>query len=119
LWKAVFGELFHQSICEQFALSKPFVGNYDMLYHCVSCCETCWHPMVRMAQDIKKSIYIEFSTLCVVTHVKISAQRSQLWYTAQYILGYTPHLAQRKHKEQYQLSYTDILPISKDTRSYE
>ena len=26
LLQAVFGELFHQLICEQFALSEPFVG---------------------------------------------------------------------------------------------
>ncbi len=45
-------------------------------------------PWFVMAWDINKSIYIGFSTLCVATHVKISAQRSQLLYTAQYIHGY-------------------------------
>jgi hypothetical protein len=56
---------------------------------------TSWFVMVR---DIKKSIYIGFSTLCVATHVKISAQRSPLRYTAQYIQRYTPHLALHKHE---------------------
>ena len=50
-------------------------------------------PWFVMAQDIKKSSHIGFSTLCMATHVKISAQCSQLWYTAQYIHD-TPCTAQ-------------------------
>jgi hypothetical protein len=50
-------------------------------------------PWFVMAWDIKKCFHVGFSTLCMVTHVKISAQRSQLRYIAQYIHT-TPRTAQ-------------------------
>ena len=37
--------------------------------------EADWHSMVRNSHE---SLYIGFSTFCMVTHVKISAQRSPL-----------------------------------------
>ena len=42
-------------------------------------------PWFVMARDIKKCFHIGFSTLFMAIHVKISAHRSQLQYTTQFI----------------------------------
>ena len=51
------------------------------------------------------------------THVKNSAQHSQLWYTAQYIHTtlYTAQTPSIDHPTQT----SPIPPVSKDARSYE
>ncbi len=77
-------------------------------------------PWFVLVLDIKKSFHIGFSTLLVhyvSRHVKISAQCSQLWYTAQYIHT-TPCTAQTPSID-HPTQTSPILPVSKDARSYE
>ena len=119
MWKAVFGELFHQLICEQFALSEPFVGTIIMTCSIIVFCvvNLAGIPWFIMAWDSKKSIYIGFSTLRVA-HVSKFLPKALNYGTlhntytdAHHTLHYT--------NTKYQSSYTDILPVSKNTRSYE